>query len=124
MDNKELRRAGLQILITEAGGITQLADQCGVSEKNLQHILRRAKMPGDKKPRDIGDQLARRLEAGMGRPQGWLDYGHAAVKVSDAGDVQDLAADFLALPDDDQTEIRMYVKARLAVLKLKKSITQ
>lgn len=120
MDNKELRRSGLQILISEAGGVAQLAEKCGVSEKNLQHILRRAKMPGDKKPRDIGDRLARRLEVGMGKQQGWLDYGHAAVKVSDIADAQDLVADFLMLPNDDQAEVRLYVKARLAVLRLKK----
>lgn len=69
MENKQIRRANLLLLIdeTESKTLRELADLCGVSENYLSQV----KSP--KIARQMGDDVARRLERGMKKPPGWMD---------------------------------------------------
>lgn len=67
-------------------------------------------MPDSKtgKPRDIGDQLARRLEVALKKPLGWMDQDHSAGTTTGLAltdDERDLVLAFRALPDDHQREL-------------------
>jgi transcriptional regulator with XRE-family HTH domain len=64
------RRARLLLLAREAGGMDALAARCGVHAPYLAGVAEGAGFPGG-----FPDDLARRLEAGMGKPAGWLDLG-------------------------------------------------
>jgi transcriptional regulator with XRE-family HTH domain len=59
------RRAGLLDLAREAGGIGPLAERCGVHAAFLARVVEGTPA--------VPEDLARRLEAGMGKPPGWLD---------------------------------------------------
>lgn len=59
------RRAKLAILISEAGGLTQLARISGTPKSHLSAIS-----SGD---RGMGDDLAAKLESVMDKPDGWMD---------------------------------------------------
>lgn len=59
------RRAALQILIDEAGGVTALEDLTGTPKSHFSAIM------GGR--RGVGDALAAKLEKATGRPAGWMD---------------------------------------------------
>ena len=120
MQNKEIRRINLRALIEEAGGVPQLAAKACVSDKYLRQILTGFMGPKDRNPRQVGDALARKIERGCGKPLGWMDAVHGVHAISDVGDTEDLAADFMSLPDSEQEEIRLYVKTRAAIAKMTK----
>jgi len=71
------RRAALLVLAREAGGLDALAARCGVHARYLAGVAegRGVADPPDGIPNGIPNDLARRLEAGMDRPAGWLDLG-------------------------------------------------
>lgn len=112
MDNKQIRRINLALLIDAAGGIGPLAARAQASEKYLWQILNHYQGPKDRNPREVGDPLARKLESGMGKPVGWMDSLHPSNKTTPAGDVQDMITDFLTLSPDEQVEFRIYLKTR------------
>ncbi len=59
------RRARLDILISEAGGPTELAAMTGTTDTHLIACQRGR--------REIGDALATKLELGCDKPFGWMD---------------------------------------------------
>ena len=63
------RRAQLQKLIEEAGHAADLSRLSGTPKTHLSAILAGR--------RGIGDQLAAKLEAVMGKPAGWMDQAAA-----------------------------------------------
>lgn len=67
MENKEIRRANLLLLIDEAPTkkIRELAELTGVPENYISQIK-----GGTRK---MGDDVARQLEQGMKKPVGWID---------------------------------------------------
>ena len=65
------RRAQLQKLIEEAGQAADLSRLSGTPNTHLSAILAGR--------RGIGDQLAAKLEAVMGKPAGWMDQATVAV---------------------------------------------
>ncbi len=67
MDIRGIRRNNLARLIAEAGGQKALADRSGVSAAYLSQVL------SARVPRNVGHNLARRLERGMAKPYGWMD---------------------------------------------------
>lgn len=67
MDIRVIRRHNLLHLVREAGGQKPLADRSGVSAAYISQVLSR------KVNRHVGHSMARRLEAGMGKPYGWMD---------------------------------------------------
>ena len=67
MDIRAIRRHNLSRLIREAGGQRALAATSGVSAGYLSQVL------SIRVNRNVGHNLARRLESGMGKPYGWMD---------------------------------------------------
>src|SRR5690606_33538582 len=66
----------------------RLAEKCEVSHIYLNQIKNMRPDPTTGKVRNVGNQLARKLEKGMGKPQGWMDADHsgkhASAKIQDA----------------------------------------
>jgi hypothetical protein len=78
MSVRTARRQKLGVLIAESGGVAPLARRAGVSEKYLRQILSGFQGPRDRKPRELGERIARRLESACDRPDGWMDEPQAA----------------------------------------------
>lgn len=76
MDIREIRNRNLLRLIKEAGGQKRLAELTGVSAAYLCQVL------SVRVNRNVGHNLARRLEQGMGRPYGWMDVLPRSERVS------------------------------------------
>lgn len=62
---RKARRARLLELLNEFGGPKALAKKVGTVETHLTAVI--------KGRREIGDELANKLEAGCGKPLGWMD---------------------------------------------------
>jgi SOS-response transcriptional repressor LexA len=78
MDNKAIRLANFRLLM-EIASKAEIARRSGINQSYLSQFER-----GEEPPeRDIGDDAARRLETGMGKPLGWMDEFHGS---GDAGD--------------------------------------
>ena len=75
MDVKAVRLKNLLALIQEAGSAAQLARDCGTSSAYISQILNGVTSPSGS-ARSIGDSMARKLEAGTGKPNGWMDSPH------------------------------------------------
>jgi len=73
--HEHLRLENLELLITEAGSAVELARRVGTSSSYLSQV--RNQMATRKgTPRGIGNDLAEKLERGMGKPVGWMDDIH------------------------------------------------
>ena len=72
-----IRRENLLRLLEEAGTQEGLAERCDVSHIYLNQIKNMRPDPATGKIRNIGNQLARKLEQGMKKPQGWMDTDHS-----------------------------------------------
>lgn len=101
----DIRHRNLLALIEEAGNAARLAERTGVAAPYISQVKKRVTTPSGT-PRGIGDDVARKLEAGMGKPTGWLDQA----ELSPAE--RDLLALFRRLSDDG----RAYAVARLSRL--------
>jgi hypothetical protein len=73
MSVRTARGRNLEALIAEAAGVALLARRAGVNEKYLRQIMGRFQGPRDRKPRELGDRIACKLEAAFERPDGWMD---------------------------------------------------
>lgn len=83
---KETRLLNLRILVDELGGITQVANASGLSQKYLSQVINGHPLPSGK-PRGIGDAAARKLEEGCGKADGWMDAPHQeAAHLKSSGD--------------------------------------
>lgn len=72
---EQVRLNNLEILIAETGSAAKVAQLAGTSESYLSQVRRM--MPTQKgTPRGLGDELAARLEKGLGKPPGWMDEPH------------------------------------------------
>lgn len=72
MDNKQIRKDRLWLLVSEAGSIIELARMLGMrSGATLSQIL--SAKPGRSVVRNVGDKLARKLEEACNKPYGWMD---------------------------------------------------
>lgn len=65
------RKANLTLLIKEAGGASQLARECDIPKSHISAITHGA--------RNVGDDLASKLESVMGKPLGWMDQSRDGV---------------------------------------------
>jgi SOS-response transcriptional repressor LexA len=74
---EQIRLNNLELLIAEAGSAVKLARRVGTNSSYLSQVRRR--MPTQRgTPRGIGDDLAGKLEQGMGKSAGWMDEPHRA----------------------------------------------
>lgn len=77
-----IRRENLLALIQEAGTQERLAERAEVSHIYLNQIKNMRPDPSTGKVRNVGNQLARKLEKGMDKPEGWMDTDHSNVSDS------------------------------------------
>ncbi|RDK90933.1 LexA family transcriptional regulator [Enterobacillus tribolii] len=117
MDIKDIRRENLRYQQAQAlrEGISkaEFAEKCGTSPSTLSQIL------GGKAVRNLGDDLARKVELNLGLPHGWLDIVHpethpvaAAEQAKIIGDIEPWDA---STPlDDDEVEVPFLKEVQLA----------
>ena len=71
----QIRLQNLEILIAEAGSGLALARKAATSGSYLSQVRRQ--LPTAKgTPRNVGDELANKLEQAMDKPEGWMDEPH------------------------------------------------
>lgn len=70
MDIKTIRKLNVRLLEREIGSLSALARKAGTSQSYLSQCVGAAGI------RQVGDEMARRLEHSMGKPHGWLDEAH------------------------------------------------
>lgn len=91
MTIKETRHANLLLLVKQAGGNKSEVARCArTTPTYINDIINGAKTPAGT-IRGVGDALARRLESGFEKKEGWMDVDHE-LSASGAGE---------ALPDYD-----------------------
>ena len=78
---EQVRLNNLEILIAETGSAAKVALLANTSESYLSQV-RRKMLTQRGTPRGLGDELAARLEKGLGKPQGWMDEPHDDETVS------------------------------------------
>ena len=74
---EKVRLNNLEILIAEAGSATKVAKLAGTSESYLSQV-RRKMLTQSGTPRGLGNELAAKLEKGLGKYTGWMDEPHEA----------------------------------------------
>jgi hypothetical protein len=80
----EIRQKNLQLLARQYEHVTQFSKQAGVGNSQIDQMLK------NREPiRNLGEKLARRIEANMGLPPGWMDSPH-----------EDIGAFVLPLPGE------------------------
>lgn len=75
MENKEIRRLNLQILVDQHKTIAALADHTGIAAAYLSQILNKSPSSNNT-PRGMGNATSRKIEEKCGKPNGWMDSLH------------------------------------------------
>lgn len=70
----EIRLENLERLIEEFETADAVAEMCGTSAVYLSQSRNQARDSKTKKPRQLGDDLARKLEIGCKKEIGWMDH--------------------------------------------------
>jgi len=71
-----IRLANFRQLIKEAGNISKLAHLCGYKKPVYFYQINAQKVKPNGQTMGIGNAMARKLEAGMNKPEGWLSQEH------------------------------------------------
>ena len=74
---EQIRLKNLELLIAEAGSAAKLAERVGTNSSYISQVRRQMRTKKGT-PRGIGDDLAGKLERGMGKHEGWMDESHPA----------------------------------------------
>lgn len=75
MTREDLRRTNLRKIVAEFGTAIALAEVANTNEKYISQILSGQPLPSGN-ARNLGHQLARRIEKAVGKEAGWMDYDH------------------------------------------------
>ena len=115
----DIRRENARRLAREAGSNAQLAREMGMSDSQMGQLI------GENPTRNIGPNLARRLEAGRGKQTGWMDLPHEeaviqSLRVMQLGELRRIAE---ALSDSDLSHCLAMVQENYAHLALEKDQT-
>ena len=73
----EIRLENLLTAISRAGTATALAEKSGLSAAYISQIKNRQPDSKTGKPKNMGDEAARKVEVGIGEKRGWMDVDHA-----------------------------------------------
>lgn len=73
---KQIRFENFLILIKEAGNIAELARRAGYQKPAYLYQVHAQKVKPNGSVLQIGRNMAAKLEAGMGKPEGWMDEPH------------------------------------------------
>lgn len=102
---EQIRRENLEFLIREAGTASRLAVLASVPQPYISQV-RRAVPHSNGSPRVMGHDVARRLEAAMNKPRGWMDAEHHQSSESDMTVREgQLIALFRLLADSEQVQL-------------------
>lgn len=69
----QIRRENLERLVLELGTLEKVAEAGGSSSVYMSQIRKQTLDKSTQRPREMGSAMARRLEAGCGKPAGWMD---------------------------------------------------
>lgn len=72
----EIRRDNLALLTDEFGSQDKVAELAETSSVYLSQIRNEAPDAKTGKPRQMGDPMARKIEAGCSKERGWMDHPH------------------------------------------------
>lgn len=72
---ESIRRENLLLLIAEKETLSNVAYDCKLSYANLNHIKNQF-VRTDGRMALMGSKIARQLEQGCGKPEGWMDVMH------------------------------------------------
>lgn len=75
--NDEVRRQNLELAIKRLGSGSKLAEAAKTSPAYLSQIKNRTPDSKSGTPKTMGDDMARRIEAAIGEPHGWMDVAHS-----------------------------------------------
>ena len=107
----ETRRQRLQILLDKAGSLASLNEAVGLSrtDATLSQIKNQSPHHKTGKPRAMGDELARRIEAAMKLPEGWMDTPPTYAELLGEGNPLSKATSLLSAMEPEQlyTAIRL-----------------
>lgn len=73
MTINEIRHHNLELLIAEYRTIRALAEQCNINDAYLSQVRNALPDSRNRTPRNIGDEIAQKLETHTGKPKGWMD---------------------------------------------------
>lgn len=113
---EQIRRENLEALIREAGSAAKLSLLSDVPQPYISQVRRgAAQSPNNNKPRVMGNSVARRLEAKMGKPTGWMDADHGATNFPEdlSGREGQLVALFRLLAPGEQADLVTELTKRL-----------
>ena len=97
---EEIRRSNLLLLIEEYSGIqAEVARLAKTAPAHISQIVTRFVRPNGNMA-IIGSKLARKFEAGCGKPKGWMDVLH-----NDDPLTEELVNLFTSLPENKRAEI-------------------
>ena len=111
----DIRLANLETLIREAGTAESLAERSGLSSVYISQIRSRSIDAKTGRPRNLGSAAARKMEGGMGKPEGWMDRDHADADArGDQWPFRKISrAAYLRLTDAQQEAIEDWVVAQV-----------
>jgi hypothetical protein len=75
----EIRLENLELLIAAEGTLDAVAEKAGTSSVYLSQVRNGARDQKTGRPRQMGDQMARRLETAFDKALGWMDTPHPAI---------------------------------------------
>ncbi len=75
-DIQDNRFKNFEKLIREAGGVSKLAKQCGYDKPAYLYQVRSKTVKPNGTTLKIGNRMAAKLEKGMSKPAGWMDFDH------------------------------------------------
>jgi hypothetical protein len=104
---EEIRRANLLLLIKEAGSAARLALLTEVPAPYISQVSRAVQNSKGKGARVMGPDVARRMEAKMGKLRGWMDCDHSALNIASDlnGREGQLVGLFRLLSEAEQAEL-------------------
>lgn len=80
----DIRRQNLINLIDEFGTQEAVAARAATSQVYISQLRTSAPDSKTGRPREIGPRLARKLERGCGKPDGWMDVAHTGGQAQQA----------------------------------------
>lgn len=77
----DIRRENLDLLAENLGAMERVAEVAETSPVYLSQIKNQTTDSKTQRPRQMGSQLARKLEQKFGKPTGWMDQDHKTKQV-------------------------------------------
>lgn len=104
----EIRQSNLRTAIQKAGSQAKLANASSLSDAYISQVVNKLRNKSGQ-PRTLGASAARKIEAGLDLPRGWMDTDHDAA--SDLSEAALLVARwFDSLSPDEQERFRHLAK--------------